>query len=104
MFEESLEVKYESQFNSIVAVITQISEHRKSPSHGKRRKLEGFDSAAEIRTKDLRLYYIVPKEQGYILCLGGHKSNQEKDLRKLTSLQKQVENQIRNHGKLKKHQ
>lgn len=39
----------------------------------------------------------------YNLLIDGHKSNQKKDLNKLKSLQKQIENQIRNHGTIKKH-
>lgn len=103
VFEESLEIAYKSQFNSIAAYISQISGLKNLPSR-KRRKLKGFDNTTELRTNDLRLYYMKIKEDGQIICLGGYKKNQKKDLNKLKSLQKQVENQIRNYGKLKKHQ
>jgi|GEM_PF-1261168 len=99
-FEDDLEDKYYSQFISFAATISQISENKKPPPRGKRRKLEGIDGAAEMRSNDLRLYYLTLKNHGYTICFCGYKKNQKKDIRKLNNLKRKLENQILEHGKL----
>lgn len=99
-FEESVEDIDYSQFTSFAATISQISENKKPPPRGKRRKLEGIENAGEMRTKNLRLYYFVVKEHGYTICLGGYKKTQKKDIKRLKQLQKEILKQINKHGKL----
>ncbi len=99
-FEDNLEEKYNPQFVSFAATISQMSENKKPPPRGKRRKLKGIENAAEMRSRDLRLYYLVIEEYGYTICLGGLKKNQKKDIRRLKSLKKELENQIKKDGKI----
>ena len=101
-FEDSIEDKYISQFISITSSITQLSEYFKPLPHGKRRKLKGkgLENTGEFRSRDLRLYYLVLKESGYIICLGGGKKSQPKDLKRLKSLKKEILNQVSQHGQI----
>jgi len=50
-FEESVEDIDYSQFTSFAATISQISDNKKPPPRGKRRKIKGIDNAGEMRTK-----------------------------------------------------
>lgn len=99
-FEESVEDIDYSQFTSFAATISQISENKKQPPRGKRRKIEGVDNAGEMRTKNLRMYYLVVKEHGYTICLGGYKKTQKKDIKRLKKLQTEILKQIKEDGKL----
>ncbi len=99
-FEDNLEEKYNSQFISFAATISQMSENKKPPPRGKRRKIGGIKNAAEMRSRDLRLYYLVIEEYGYTICLGGLKKNQKKDIKRLKSLKEEIENQIKKHGEI----
>lgn len=101
VFEEELEDLNKPQFKSIGATIYQISDNTKPPPKGKRRQIKGIKGAVEIRTKNLRLYYLVIKEHDLIICIGGLKTKQKKDLRRLKTLKEEIENQIEQHGKLK---
>jgi len=100
-FEGSIEDKHYSQFKSLAATISQISENKKPPNHGKRRKIKGLENAAEMRTKNLRLYYLVIKEHGITICIGGYKKSQKKDIKRLKKLSKAIYKQIDDHGRLK---
>jgi len=99
-FEDQLEVKYDSQFRSIGSVIYQISDN-KNPPHGKRRQIIGIKGAVEIKTKNLRVYYLAIKDHDLIICIGGLKTTQKKDIGRLKALKKEIDNQIEQHGKLK---
>lgn len=99
-FEESVENIDYSQFTSFAATISQISENKKPPPRGKRRKIEGMGNAGEMRTKNLRLYYLVVEKHGYTICLGGYKKTQKKDIKRLKQLQREILNQINEHGKI----
>ena len=99
-YEDSLEDVYQSQFRSFAAIITQISENKTPPAHGKRRKLKGIDQASEMRTRDLRLYYIILDDHGTTICMGGLKPGQKSDINKLKSLQKELINYIKENGNL----
>lgn len=100
LFEDGLESKYDSSFRSISAVINQISENKKAPNRNKRRKIHGINKAAEIKRGDLRLYYLAIKDHDLVICLGGYKKNQRKNLARLKSLEKQITQQIEKYGKL----
>lgn len=99
-YEDTLEEIYIPQFRSFAATIAQISENKKPPPHGKRRKICGVEHAAEMRTKDLRLYYLVLYDHGITICLGGLKPGQIKNIRYLKSLQKEILTYIKENGKL----
>jgi len=98
-FEDGLESKYDSSFRSIGAVINQISENPRAPNR-KTRKIHGVNKATEIKKGDLRSYYLAIKEHDLVICLGGYKKNQKKDITRLKSLEKQITQQIEKHGKL----
>ncbi len=95
-FEDSVEKINFSEFKSFAATISQISENKKQPPRGKRRKIKGLDNAGEMRTKNLRLYYLVIKEHGYTICIGGSKKSQKKEIKRLKQLQKDIFEQIKN--------
>lgn len=99
-FEASLEEKYLSEFRSFAATIYQISQNKKPPPNGKRRKIGGVSGAAEMRSRNLRLYYLVIKEEGIIICLGGDKKNQKKDIRKLKNIRTLILKYKQDHGTL----
>jgi len=100
-FEDQLEDKYLSQFRSISSTIYQISDNKKPPPRGKRRKIGGLKGAVELRSKNLRLYYLVIEKHDLIICIGGLKTTQNKDIRRLKTLKEQIENQINQNGQLK---
>jgi len=93
-FEDALEAQYKSEFRSFAATISQISENRKPP-------IKGVESAVEMKTKHLRLYYLVIKEHDLIICLGGHKKTQKKDIKRLSRLRDLIIKQINENGRLK---
>ncbi len=100
-FEDSLAAQYKSEFRSLAAIISQISEHRKPLPRNKSRKIKGVESAAEMKTKHLRLYYLVIKEHDLIICVGGHKKTQKKDIKRLGRLRDLIIKQIEENGRLK---
>ncbi len=97
-FEDALEKIDKAQFRSIAATVSQMSENKKPPPRGKRRKVEGMEHAGEMRTKKLRIYYLVLPKTWYTICLGGYKKQQKKDLKRLEQLQIEIENQIKKYG------
>ena len=99
-FENSLEDKYLSEFRSFAATIYQISENKKPPPRGKRRKIEGVSGVTEMRSRNLRLYYLIIKEEGIIICLGGYKKTQKKDIKRLINLRALILKYIKENGRL----
>ena len=66
-------------------------------AHNKRRKLA---NGTELKTKDLRLYYLVIPKHGITICIGGTKKNQKKDISILDGLSKEILEQIKKYGNL----
>ena len=98
-FEEGLETQYNSEFKSLASSISQLCDNRNLP-HGKRRKIRGLKKCVELISKNHRLYYIALPEHSLIICLGGTKKNQKKDINKVKSLRKQLLKQIIDYGNL----
>lgn len=98
-FTDSLEEKYRSQFRSLLAYVSFISDNRVMPTN-KHKKLHTLQDTYELKTKNLRLYYLNFKSYDIILCLGGHKNAQAKDINSLTSLRKRILEQINESGDL----
>ncbi|NOX64614.1 MAG: hypothetical protein GXO85_02165 [Chlorobi bacterium] len=95
-----METQYNSEFKSLASSILQLCDGRNLP-HGKRRKIEGLKNCVELRSRNHRLYYIKIPEHGLIICLGGTKKNQKKDINRIKALRKLLLKQIMDHGKLK---
>jgi len=97
-FEDSLEDQFLSEFKSFGAIIYQIS-HKKTPAKGKRRIIKGVEGGREMKSRNLRLYYLVIKELGIVVCLGANKKTQKKDLKRLDKIRKAIVEQIKKNGK-----
>ena len=98
-FEEDLIQTELSQFKTLCSRIELLSNKRLLPQQ-QHRKLQGFDNIYEIKTKDLRLYYCTIKHHSRVICLGGIKKNQPKDINKVKSISKLLLKWINDHGKI----
>ena len=98
-FEDSLEDQFISEFRSFGAIVYQLS-HKKIPPKGKRRIIKGVEGGREMKSRNLRLYYLLLKEAGIVVCLGANKKTQKKDIKRLNKLRKAILEQIKNNGKL----
>lgn len=92
-FEDSIEEKHESELRQCASYISLLSEGKHLPPR-KKRKLGGISKAGELKTKHLRVYYIVIPEYGYTICILGYKKNQDKDIARLKTLRTSILTQI----------
>lgn len=99
LFESSLEDKYLKELRGFASTIYQLS-HKMNIPHGKRRVLKGIDGGREMKSRNLRLYYLHLKEAGILICLGAEKKTQKKDINRLGNIRKDILQQIAKHGKL----
>ncbi len=108
---------YESQLDKIATLVDRLSQGQRLRA-GRRKKIEGIFKKKkkgvgtnkiqdeitpyELKTPKLRLYYLYFEcENKYIvICLGGYKKNQKKDIRQFKSICKQIIEQISDYGDL----
>jgi putative component of toxin-antitoxin plasmid stabilization module len=58
------------------------------------------DFGYEIKADKLRLYYLNFEDLGLLICIGGMKKNQKKDIAQFKKLSKEISNQIKEYGQL----
>ena len=81
-FENEARQNYNSEINSIYHRLNVLASGRRLPEK-QFRILNSNDTnvtECEIKTKHLRVYYFIDKENGNIIITGGYKTNQKKDL------------------------
>lgn len=97
-FIEELEEIQKKELRKLSISIWQLSENIKPRN---RNHLKGKDlmDCRELKTKNLRLYYLV-LNSGLVICLGGVKTKQKKDIQKLKTLKFKIIKFIQDHGEI----
>ncbi len=82
VFEIKARQNYKTEINSIYHKLNVLASGRRLPEKQFRilNSKETFVTECEIKTKHLRLYYFIDKENGNIVITGGYKTSQKKDL------------------------
>jgi len=97
-FVEDLGEFEKKEVKKLAISIWQLSENKKprNRNHIKGKDLEDF---RELKTKNLRLYYLV-LSPGLIICLGGIKTQQRRDIEKLKTIKVKILKYIQDYGEL----
>jgi len=98
-FVEGLETIMVKELKKISISLWQLSENKK-PRNKNFIRGKGLEDFRELKTKNLRLYYLVLKPYGLIICLGGQKTNQRRDIASLKSLKDKIIQHIKDYGAL----
>lgn len=72
----------------IIEDVANCKQHPKAKKLKLGKKIDGF----EAKSKHLRLYYVIEKETGVVLVIGGKKKNQPKDIERLKTIIKEYNN------------
>ena len=64
-------------------------------------KIRGVKDGYEIRADTLRLYYLDVQNKRIIICLGGLKKNQKKDIDRFKRLVSYLQKELNDEGELK---
>ena len=99
-FQSELDPSLNSNFKKITSTIFLLSEYEKSLPIGRINKIDGVDFGYEIKADKLRLYYLNFEDLGLLICVGGMKKNQRKDIAQFNKLSKEISNQIKEYGQL----
>ncbi len=97
-FIEELEEIHKKEIKKLAISIWQLSENLK-PRNRNHLKGKHLKDCRELKTQNLRLYYLV-LDTGLVICLGGVKTKQKKDLRQLETLRLKIIKHIEDHGDL----
>lgn len=81
-FENEARQNYNSEINSVYHRLNVLASGRRLPEKQFRilNNKETIVTECEIKTKHLRVYYFIDKENGNIVITGGYKTSQKKDL------------------------
>jgi len=98
-FASNLTKETKSEIKKISISIWQLSANRK-PRNRNHIKGKGLEVCRELKTKNLRLYYLILNPYGLVICLGGQKTKQKKDIAALKTLKNKILKYKETHGGL----
>lgn len=91
--------QYRSLLLRIGARIENLSKGIRLPS-GQIRNIVGVEGGFEIKADSLRVYYLELQNEYFIICTGGLKKNQKKDIDRFRRITKELQKQLKDGRKL----